>query len=67
MEEAENLIRKILEDLSSPAIEGITCSPGFFLEKTKTCLDVVDNATANFSLYNNDSSGMILHHNALSP
>lgn len=57
MEEAENLIRRVLKELSDPAIGGTTCTPSVLLERTKLCLDVIDNATANFSLYSNDSSG----------
>ena len=57
VEEAESLIRRVVEELSNPAMGGVTCTPSFLLERTRTCLDVIDNATANFSLYNNDSSG----------
>lgn len=57
MEEAENLIRKVLAELDSPSMGGTTCTPGLLLERTKSCLDAIDNSTANFSLYNNDSSG----------
>lgn len=55
--EAESLIRRVLEELSSPALAGTSCPPSVLLERTKACLDVIDGATANFSLYNNDSSG----------
>lgn len=57
MEEAESLIRRVLADLCDPVVAGTTCTPAVLLERTKMCLDVIDNATANFSLYNNDASG----------
>lgn len=58
VEEAESLIRRVLEELSGSAIEGTTCTPKLVLERTKNCLDIIDNTTANFSLYNNDPSGI---------
>lgn len=58
MEEAESLIRGVIAELSNPANAGTTCTPSVLLERTKTCLDVIDKATANFSLYNNDASGI---------
>ena len=57
MYEAECLIRRVLEELSNPVMAGTTCTPAVLLERTKTCLDIIDNATDNFSLYNNDTSG----------
>ena len=57
VEEAENLIRRILGEVSSPALAGTTCTPGYLMERTKGCLDIIDSATSSFSLYNNDSTG----------
>ena len=60
--EAECLIQRVLEELSDPTIGGgTTCTPAVLLERTKACLDVIDSATANFSLYNNDSSGTLIN------
>ena len=59
MSEAENLIRRVLEELADPAMGGATCTPALLLEKTKMSLDVIDSATANFSLYNNDPSSIL--------
>lgn len=58
VEEAESLIQKVLEQLSSPAIAGTTCTPEFLLSRTKNALDVIDNTTSTFSLYNNDPSAV---------
>lgn len=57
VEEAENLIRKVLAELCDPSMAGSTCTPALLLEKIKTCLDAIDTSTANFSLYNSDPSG----------
>lgn len=57
MEEAESLVKKVLDELPTHATSGVTCSPSFLIERTKECLDVIDNATSAFSLYNNDPSG----------
>jgi len=54
--EAEDLIRRVLVELDSPAMSGSTCTASLLLEKTKSCLDTIDNSTAKFSLYNNDPS-----------
>ena len=58
VKEAESLIRHVLDDLCDPMVAGTTCTPAVLLERTKMCLDVIDNATTNFSLYNNDPSGI---------
>ncbi len=54
VEEAEQLIRRVLVELDSPSIAGSTCTAELLLERTKACLDTIDTSTANFSLYNND-------------
>ena len=59
VEEAESVLRRVLEGLSSPALAGLTCTPAFLQEKTQSSLDSIDTTTANFSLYNNDPSGMM--------
>ena len=59
VEEAENVLRLVLEGLSSPSLAGLTCTPAFLQEKTQSSLDSIDTTTANFSLYNNDSSGVV--------
>lgn len=55
--EAEILIRRVLEELGGPGVGGVTCTPAFLLERSKTVLDTIDTATTAFSLYNNDPSG----------
>lgn len=57
VEEAESLIRLVLEEIGRGAHSGTTCTPPYLMEKTKGCLDVIDAATSSFSLYNNDSAG----------
>lgn len=57
VEEAESLIRRVLEEIESGGHSGTTCTPSYLMEKTKECLDVIDATTSSFSLYNNDSSG----------
>lgn len=59
VEEAENILRRVLEGLSSPALSGLSCTPAFLQEKTQSSLDSIDATTANFSLYNNDPSGVV--------
>lgn len=58
MEEAENVIRKLLAELKNPDLGGATCSPTFLLGRTKSSLDIIDSVTENFSVYNNDPSAM---------
>ena len=56
MEEAEAVIRKVLEELADPELGGATCTPAFLLSRTKSSLDVIDSVTDSFSVYNNDPS-----------
>lgn len=58
VEEAESLIKRVLVELSEPAIGGTTCTPAILLTKSKACLDVIDKTTSNFSLYNNDPTAI---------
>lgn len=57
VEEAETLIRRVLEEVGSGGLSGTTCTPPYLMEKSKECLDVIDATTSTFSLYNNDSTG----------
>ena len=56
------MIRKVLEELTDPALGGATCTPALLLERTKASLDVIDTTTANFSLYNNDPTCEFVPH-----
>jgi huntingtin interacting protein 1 len=58
VEEAESVIRKVLDELKNPDLGGATCSPAFLLGRTKTSLDVIDSVTESFSVYNSDPSSM---------
>ena len=58
VEEAETVIRKVLSELANPDLGGATCSPAYLLGRTKSCLDVIDSVTENFSVYNNDPSAV---------
>ena len=58
IEEAENLIRRVLDEIGSAELSGITCTSKYLVERTKASLDIIDNATSAFSLYNNDNTGM---------
>jgi huntingtin interacting protein 1 len=58
VEEAEAVIRKVLDELTDPELGGATCSPAFLLNRTKSSLDVIDSVTESFSVYNNDPSSM---------
>ena len=57
MKEAEGVICKVLEELSNPESSGTTCTPAALAQRIDMCLKAVDNAAANFSLYNDDSTG----------
>ena len=57
VEEAESLIRRVLDEIGSAGLSGTTCTPKYLMEKTKVSLDIIDSATSAFSLYNNDNSG----------
>ena len=58
VEEAEGLIRRVLDEIGSAGLSGTTCTPKYLIEKTKASLDIIDNATSAFSLYNNDNTGI---------
>ena len=58
VEEAESIIRKVLDELKNPDLGGATCSPAFLLGRTKSCLDVIDSVTESFSVYNSDPGAM---------
>ena len=59
--EAEDLIRSVLAELDSPSMADSTCTAAHLQEKTKSCLDAIDNSTAKFSLYSNDPSCKSIH------
>lgn len=58
VEEAESLIRRVLDEIGSAGLSGTTCTPKYLMEKTKVSLDIIDSATSAFSLYNNDNSAI---------
>ena len=60
------MIRRVLDEISSAGLSGTTCTPKYLMDKTKASLDIIDNATSAFSLYNNDNAGTLSTHLAMS-
>ena len=58
LKEAENMISKVLEELSDPASVGTTCTPAVLEQRIDMCMEAIDNSVSNFSIYSEDSTGM---------
>lgn len=56
LKEAENMISKVLEELSGPVSAGTTCTPAVLEQRIGMCLEAIDNSVSNFSVYNEDST-----------
>lgn len=67
VEEAESLIRRVLDEIGSAGLSGTTCTSKYLIEKTKASLDIIDSATSAFSLYNNDNTGTLSGHISHAP
>lgn len=65
LKEAENMISKVLEELSGPVSAGTTCTPAVLEQRIGMCLEAIDNSVSNFSVYNEDSTGTYVYRDPL--